>query len=605
MQNIYLSFFICIAAVFASPYVVHAKKKVADSAAASSTAITQEVLDAIATEMNRAKSRIDLAGAKKPYYIAYKVTEVDVSDIAASLGSTIAKRSRHFVSIEARVRVGAYSFDNSNFVIPEHESVDGLAQIQLPLEPTVAGTRRATWLVTDAAYKEALAQLRAKKDSGAQKEKSGSFTKQTPSAMEKNVIVHRLDPADNLESRAQKISASFRSQSHLRDSRVSFTSFLERRWYINSEGNNTRDTRRVTGVVLTATGQASDGADLQTFHSAYGGNASELPSDSKLRSIANKLSQQILDLAAASTIENYSGPVLFEGRGATDFVRHTLSRHLGGTPVPAGMSPQEARYFGGAFSGKIGLRILPKGFSIVDDPTTSRSTARTPVIGGFAFDDEGVPSKRVVVVKDGRLVSLLSSRTPSQDTPISNGHARRTGPGGVFHGSATNLTLRSRKSTSAKSLRRKLVAAVKKQGLPYGIIITHFDDTAITATPEFSKRELIRLLRTTDTTAPPPVAIAYKIFPNGKTELIRGVQIKPVDPKVWRTIIGSSRTTTTHNFLASGESFLLHKIQGTDEGFAPSAGIENSITSPNLLLEELDIGPYRVGYPKPALPKPE
>ena len=38
--------------------------------------------------------------------ISYKITEVDVNDVAASLGQTTSQRNRHFVNLEARVRVG-------------------------------------------------------------------------------------------------------------------------------------------------------------------------------------------------------------------------------------------------------------------------------------------------------------------------------------------------------------------------------------------------------------------------------------------------------------------------------------------------------------------
>lgn len=145
-----------------------AKAAAKDAAKASvplgppSRAVTNEILDAVAEEMNRALTQLEIPGAPKPYHIAYKITEVDVNDCAASLGQTTSKRNRHFVNLEARVRVGTPALDNANFVVPGADELDAVSAINLPLEATPRIARRAAWLVTDAAYKEALIQLRAK-----------------------------------------------------------------------------------------------------------------------------------------------------------------------------------------------------------------------------------------------------------------------------------------------------------------------------------------------------------------------------------------------------------------------------------------------------------
>src|SRR5688500_13732883 len=112
--------------------------------------------------MNRAMTQLEIPGAPKPYHIAYKITEVDVNDVAASLGHTTSKRNRHFVNLEARVRVGSPQLDNTNFVVPQADEIDGVVALNLPLEATPRIARRAAWLVTDSAYKEALIQLNVK-----------------------------------------------------------------------------------------------------------------------------------------------------------------------------------------------------------------------------------------------------------------------------------------------------------------------------------------------------------------------------------------------------------------------------------------------------------
>ena len=76
-----------------------------------SRAVTNEILDAVAEEMNRALTQLEIPGASRPYHIAYKITEVEVNNCAASLGFTTSKRNQHFVNLEARVRVGTPAFE--------------------------------------------------------------------------------------------------------------------------------------------------------------------------------------------------------------------------------------------------------------------------------------------------------------------------------------------------------------------------------------------------------------------------------------------------------------------------------------------------------------
>ena len=187
-----------------------------------SKAVTEDILDAIAEEMNRAMTQLEVPNAPKPYHISYKITEVDVNDAAASLGQTTSKRNRHFVNLEARVRVKVNQIDNANFAVAQAEELDGVVAINLPLEATPRIARRAAWLVTDQAYKEALIQLRAKLESrragGAGRPADvPAWTDVKPVVSEEPVLVPVLETEDELEARAKALSATFRDQAHIRD----------------------------------------------------------------------------------------------------------------------------------------------------------------------------------------------------------------------------------------------------------------------------------------------------------------------------------------------------------------------------------------------------
>lgn len=586
-------------------------KKPPEPVGERSKAVTDHIVDAIAEEMNRAMTRLVIPGAPRPYSISYKITEVDVNDVAASLGQTTTRKNRHFVNLEVRVRVGTNQLDNSNFVVPDGAEYDGAAQSTLPLDADKRIAQRAAWLVTDQAYKEALIQLRAKLEArraGASSRPTDvpAWTDAPKIVSEDPVLVPPLESLDDLEARAKRISAVFRDHPELRDSRVALTSYLERRWYLTTEGTSVTDTRRASGVVISATGEADDGQLLNDYFLRYGHTAKDLPSDKELTEEAKQLTQSIAALAKAPRMDRYSGPVLFEGEGAVGLIRFTLAPHLGGTPVPEGLSPQEARQFGGALTDKVGLRVMSPTISMIDDPT-AREGAGKALIGGYKIDDEGVAAQRVEVVKNGMLKTLLLSRTPSAKGQVSNGHARRNADGGAFLGSATNLFVSAKGSVPRKALEQKLIAAARAEGLKYGLIVKRFDDAAVTGAPEFTRRELVQMIKTTDPLLPPPALIAYKLHPNGKRELVRGAQLTDVPIRAWKDVLGTSRETTVYNFLAptDGNQLTLRITGGTDDGTVPSGGIESSIVTPDLLLKEIDVTSSNFGVlAAPPVPNP-
>jgi hypothetical protein len=141
--------------------------------------------------------------------------------------------------------------------------------------------------------------------------------------------------------------------------------------------------------------------------------------------------------------------------------------------------------------------------------------------------------------------------------------------------------------------------------VPYGIIIRQFDDAELTANPDLSRPRLFQLLNSIDREAPPIALLAYRLHPDGREELIRGVQLKPVDLRPWREVLAVSNEITTMNYLNSTEDPLLQRIAGGDEGYVPSSGIESAILTPDLLFRELDIKPSAAGRrPRPAIPPP-
>ncbi len=574
-----------------------------------SKAVTDDIIDAIAEEMNRATTQLQIPGAPKPYHIAYKITEVDVNNVVASLGQTTTRDNNHFVNLEARVRVGTPQLDNSNFVVPQAAEIDAVATITLPLEATPRIARRAAWLVTDAAYKEALIQFRVKMDSrrggGQVRTDVPSLSPGKPVVSDAPVLVPELETLDMLETRAKQISAVFRGQPDIRDSRCAVTSYLERRWYLTTEGTSVTDTRRASGVLITAASQATDQQPLGDYFLRYGHTASDLPNDKELEGEARSIMSNLALLAKAPALDKtYNGPILFEGEGAVGMVRTSLAPQLGGTPEPIGSDDANV----GDLVDSVGTRVFAPSLTIVDDPTASIGAGHG-LIGGYRIDDEGTAAQRVQIAKGGMLQALLLGRIPGQKNQISNGHARFPGEGGVFRGSATNLFLSGSGALSRKALEQKLIASLRADKLAFGLIITRFDDAAVTGAPELSRHEQMNLFNSRATLAPlpPPAVLAYKLYPSGKRELVRGVQLDKVDINVWKdNVLGTSKELTAYNFLAANDNQLALRITGgTDDGQVPSGGVESSVVTPDLLLKSIKVRTSTLASrDAPVLPHP-
>ncbi len=86
---------------------------------------------------------------------------------------------------------------------------------------------------------------------------------------------------------------------------------------------------------------------------------------------------------------------------------------------------------------------------------------------------------------------------------------------------------------------------------------------------------------------------AYRVYPDGREELIRGVEGAGISPASFKDILAVSKTTTVHNFLAP--SVVPSFITGG------SAYVIATIITPDLLFEDLEVRPLDGDMPKPPV----
>ena len=116
------------------------------------------IFKAMQDEMARTMKDLKTKGMAKPYYAAYKVSAGDSFAVGAFMGEKyVENESKGDISISVMLRAGDKKTDSSFF----ENTVISTAESQLP-SMSYESIRRALWLQTDNAYKQALDQYTKK-----------------------------------------------------------------------------------------------------------------------------------------------------------------------------------------------------------------------------------------------------------------------------------------------------------------------------------------------------------------------------------------------------------------------------------------------------------
>jgi len=219
--------------------------------------------------------------------------------------------------------------------------------------------------------------------------------------------------------------------------------------------------------------------------------------------------------------------------------------------------------------------VLPDFLSVYSDPTLQKIQG-PELLGYYAFDDEGVKGRRVTVVENGVLKNFLMSRAPIDGFPKSNGHGRRQ-QGNAVVARQSNLIVESKKSVSRDELKKLLIEQIKAADKPYGLI---FDD--IEGGFTFTQRTLPNAFNVMPT-------VVYRIYPDGREELVRGVDL------IGTPLIAFSKITA-----ADDDVGVFNGICGAESGWVPVSAI-----SPGLLGSQIEVQRKEKSQERaPVLPSP-
>lgn len=551
------------------------------------------LLRAMQAESTRALGSLSLGDLDRPYFIEYAVSDLEVVDVTASLGALVESERSRIRPLRADVRVGSYDLDNSEFL--GRQAYFPWASTFLATDDDENALRHDLWLATDAAYKKALEQIAAKRAvlrNRVRDQAVPDFSKEQPQRHAGPAPAPSADAA-RLEGLARRLSAVFRAFPAIQDSEVEIAWLRGSRYLVNTEGTAIREPWNLVSLVARATLQASDGMRIWHYAPTFARDPDHLPSEEVLLAAVRKMAGEILALAAAPALDRYVGPVLVTGPAAPELLAQLLAPELSGQRPP--LLEDERMSFRlpqARFAERLGRKVLPTFLGVVDDPTLE-SFGDEPLFGGYRFDAQGVPARPVVLVENGILKSLASSRRPRKEIPSSNGHARATAYAPPI-ASVSNLVVRSATGETRDDLVRRLIDSCRAQGMEYGLRIDRLD------LPALSGRDDPGVRRGTPETIQPPT-LAYKVFvADGHEELVRGLAVTEMSVRTLREVVAAGGEPVVWT-----RPYLPRSLWLGSPGALGTESLPVSIVSPSLLLDELELKRPEGAAEKPAiLPSP-
>jgi TldD protein len=525
------------------------------------------VLKTMQTELLRATTELGKA-EQPPYYLSYTVYDQNYVVLVGAYGSLITNSAGRRRQADVTMRVGAAALDNTH----GQSRASGITSGTLPLGDDQDAIARVLWELTDREYKRAVPSLmnvRTGKAVRAEEEdKSPDFSSETSHTHIGEALAPATFDRAPWESEIKRISAEFRKFPNVYSAEVVLQVQNSNARMVNSEGSAIVTPSASTRLVMEAQTRADDGMELIRVETFQAPAAGGLPAETELVAKADKMAEDLNALRKAPSAEPYDGPALLSGRAAAVFFHEVLGHRLEG-------HRQRDEEEGQTFTKKIGQEVLPKFLSVSDDPTL-HELAGFKLAGTYDFDNEGTPSERVEVIKDGILKSFLMSRMPIKDFSQSNGHGRNQ-PGLMPTGRQGNLIVTSTRTVPEDQMRQKLIDEIKKQGKPYGL---YFDD--IQGGFTLTTRSLPQAFQVL------PV-IVYRVYADGRPdELVRGVDI-----------VGTPLVALTRILTTGDQQHVFNGVCGAESGSVPVAAV-----APAMLFSEMEVQKRQHSHERPPLLPP-
>jgi len=540
------------------------------AAGGSPPTATPPVLTAMQEELDR--SFTTLSKADPPvYFISYTVADRQDSVVSGSNGALLSSTENHARWLEVQTRTGTYQLDDTHSLGDRPPSATSPGTTAA-LDDDIPVLRRQMWRETDEQYRaasEALIKVKTSQQVEVQTAEGGApdFSREDPHTSVGTPVEIHVDRKP-WEDRVRKYTAEFSKSPNVLNSIATFTALAANQYQVNSEGTKLLFGQIHYRLELDVQSKAPDGMDIDRYANFDWLDPKDAPDEKTVMASVQSMIKESEALDKAPLVDPYAGPALLTGRASAVFFHEVFGHRAEGFR-------QKDINEGQTFTSKIGEQIMPDFISIKDDPTEERLGGQM-LLGYYPFDDEGVPSRSVQLVDHGILKTFLMSRSPLVNIPQSNGHGRRE-LGYVPVARQGNLIVSSTKTMTDTELRAQLIALVKQQGKPYGLLI---DDIAggFTFTGR-SNPQAFQVL---------PLVV-YKVYADGRPdEIVRGVNI------VGTPLVSLSKIVATGD-----KTEIFNGYCGAESGSVPV-----SAASPAMLISEMEFAKKETSTDKPPILPP-
>lgn len=520
------------------------------------------VFDTMKTELNRNFSVLKEQPVPA-YYINLRLDEIQNISCSGRLGrlQTKARLETPTHVLSSSMRVGDRNLDNSHEI---RESDYGsyrdlrVAGQYVTIDNNPRVLKNIIWLQLDDLYKQDIQVYEQIKANVAvkveQEDKSPDFSEEK---MENYYEVPvrledlKINPSE-WEEKVRRYSKVFDENPDLLDGGAVFFATTTRKIFVDTEGREMAQNEITFQLILTAEAQAEDGMYLPLYKSWAGFSENELPSDEEVIKEAKAMSKMLSDLKKAPVVESFTGPAILSPEATGVFFHEIFGHRVEGSRLKQESDAQ-------TFKKKVREKVLPEHMSVTFDPT-QRYYKKTPLMGNYKFDDEGILSRKVEVVKNGILNDFLMSRTPIEGFLHSNGHGRgQIGYAPVSRQS--NMIVESKQKFSEKELIEKLKKEAKSQKKDYAYYFKEVSG-GFTNTNRYSPNAF--------NVSP---LIVYRIYTDNRPmELVRGVDL-----------VGTPLAMFSQIQACGSEYSVFNGMCGAESGSLPVACV-----APSLLIKHIE-----------------
>jgi predicted Zn-dependent protease len=505
------------------------------------------------------------------HFIGYTIHERRSVVVEAEDGVLLSDEDDVQRALDVEVRVGSKELDSRHPLKDQRlAAFTSLARLgHVPFGSDPQAVRHHLWLETDRRYREGVLLLNmvlTDHQVSARKKQSADFTSAKPQVYyQKNATleVDRPGWVKRMRDCSRRAARGVATRSNCRAD-------FERNtvYYVNSDGSQIQTSWTNTRFLVQVGVKHDDGMPLSRVEQAFAPTPEELPSEEEIDKIIDVVNRDLDALHKSPLADPFIGPAILEGRAAAVFFHEVFGHRVEG-------HRQEDDLEGQTFTKQIGQEIMPSWLTVYDDPRIRRLND-LPLNGHYRYDDEGVPAQRVALVDSGVFRGFLMGRKPIQGFRESNGHGRKE-PGNPVVARQGNLVVETRRSVKKDELLAQLIAEVKRQKKPYGMLFTDisggFTNTSRISFQGFKVNPVM----------------AYRVYPDGKKEVVRGLDISGTPLSALASIISAARPIETFNGICGAES-----------GWVPV-----SASAPSLLLRSLEVErSYTPTDRGPVLPPP-